>query len=155
MPEIQVRQAEEEDLPSIYRLVQNVVAISYNGVYPAEAIEAFHNHHSEEQIRIDAANGYTIVAEYNSEIVGTGTLYETSILRVYISPRHQRRGIGRLIVQELEKKALAEKLTALDLGASLISRQFWESLGFVVHREDYVPVRNDRKLHYFWMIKTI
>ena len=155
MPEIQVRQAEEEDLPSIYRLVQSVVAISYNGVYPAEAIEAFQNHHSEEQIRIDATDGYTIVAQYNDEIVGTGTLYETSIRRVYISPRHQRKGIGRLIVHELEKKALTEKLTTLDLGASLVSRQFWESLGFVVHREDYVPVRNDQELHYFWMVKTI
>jgi len=155
MPDIQVRQAEEEDLPSIYRLVQNVVAISYNEIYPVEAIEAFQNHHSEEQIRIDAISGYTVVAEYNSEIVGTGTLYETNIRRIYISPRHQRKGIGRLIVQELEKKALTEKLTTLDLGASLLSRQFWESLGFVVQKEDYVPVRNDQKLHYFLMVKTI
>ena len=155
MPDIQVRQAKEEDLPSIYRLVQNVVAISYNGVYPTEAIEAFKHHHSEEQIRIDATDGYTIVAEYDNEIVATGTLYETNIRRIYISPRHQRKGIGRLIIQELEKKALAEKLTTLDLGASLVSRQFWESLGFVVHREDYVPVRNDQKLHYFWMVKKI
>ena len=155
MPEIQIRQAKEEDLSSIYRLVQNVVAISYDGVYPPEAIEAFQNHHSEEQIRTDSTNGYTIIAEYNNEIVGTGTLYEANIRRLYISPRHQRKGIGRLIMQELEKKALAEKLATLDLGASLVSRQFWESLGFVVQREDYVPVQNDEKLHFYWMVKII
>ena len=69
--------------------------------------------------------------------------------------RHRPVGIGRLIVEELEKKALTEKLTVLDLGASLISRQFWESMGFVVQKEDYVPVRNDQKLYYFWMVKEI
>ena len=153
--DIQLRQFNEEDLPSIHRLIQNVIATSYSGVYPPEAIEAFQNHHSEEQILIDATNGYTVVAEYNNEILGTGTLYETNIRRVYISPRHQHKGIGRLIIQELEKKALAEKLTTLDLGASLVSRQFWESLGFVVKKEDYVPVRNNQKLHFFWMVKKI
>ena len=153
--DIQLRQFNEEDLSSVYRLIQNTVDISYHGVYPIEAIEAFQNHHSEEQILSDAATGYTVVAESNNEILGTGTLYETNVRRVYISPHHQHKGIGRLIVEELEKKARTEKLTTLDLGASLVSRQFWESLGFVVKKEDYMPVRNNQKLHFFWMVKTI
>lgn len=155
MQDIQVRQLNEEDLPSVYRLIQNTIEISYGEVYPKEAIEFFKDWHSEECISNDAAAGYTVVAEDNSEILGTGTLFGTNIRRVFVNPLHQHLGIGKLIVKELERKALIEKLTALDLEASLVSRQFWESLGFVVQREDYVPVRNEQKLYYYKMVKTL
>jgi GNAT superfamily N-acetyltransferase len=74
---------------------------------------------------------------------------------VFVSPLHQHMGIGKLIVQDLEEKASLEKLTTLDLGASLVSREFWESLGFIVQIEDYVPVQNNQKLSYYKMFKMI
>jgi GNAT superfamily N-acetyltransferase len=87
--------------------------------------------------------------------MGTGTLSGTNIRRVFVNPHHQQKGTGKLIVRELEKKALIAKITTLDLEASLVSRQFWESTGFVVQREDFVPVRNDQRLHFYRMTKTL
>jgi hypothetical protein len=63
--------------------------------------------------------------------------------------------VGKLILQELERKALAEKTNIFNLEASLGSKQFWESLGFVIQREDFVPIQNDQKLHYYKMVKTL
>jgi len=153
--DIQIRKLNEEDLQSVYRLIQNTIDISYREVYPREAIEFFKDYHSEELILNDAITGYTVVAACNSEVLGTGTLLGTNIRRVFISPLHQHRSIGKMLVQELERKALNEKLATLDLASSLVSRQFWESLGYVLQSEEYIPVRNDQKLYFYRMVKTL
>lgn len=155
MQDIKVREMNEEDLGSLYVLVQNTTQISYQGFYPDEAIEFFKNYHSKESIKKDAASGYTVVAEMKGEVVGTGTLLGTNIRRVFVKPSLQQKGIGRLIVQRLERRASAEKLATLDLDSSLASRKFWESMGFVLQKEDYIPVGNGKRLLFFKMNKTL
>ena len=151
----QIRKFHEKDLQSVYRLIQNTIDISYHKAYPKEAIEFFKDYHSEEHILNDAVTGYTVVAECESDVLGTGTLFGTNIRRVFVNPLHQCKGIGRLIVQDLERRVLVGKIATLDLEASLVSRQFWESMGFTVQREDYVQVRKGQKLCYYRMIKTL
>lgn len=153
--EVQIRPMIQADMQSVYVLIQNTIQISYHKFYPIEAIEFFKNYHLKESIWNDAIEGYTTIAESNSKIVGTGTLLSTSIRRVFVDPLHQHKGIGKLIVQELERKAVFEKLPALDLESSLVSRQFWESLGFILQKEDFIPVRNGKKLIFYRMTKKV
>ena len=150
-----MREFREEDLPSVRRLILSTIDASYGGVYPDEAIEFFKDYHSEQRILDDATAGYTVVVEYGTVIVGTGTLSGTNIRRVFVDSLHQHRGTGKLIVRELTEKASIENSPALDLEASLVSVRFWESLGFVVRREDHIPVKNGQKLRYFKMVKTL
>ena len=142
-------------MSSVYRLIQDTIEVSYRGVYRQEAVEFFKNYHSEEQILNDAATGYTIVAEYHDELVGTGTLCGINIRRVFVSPSNQHRGTGRLIVRELERTASLNKSTNIDLEASLVSRRFWESMGFVVQSYNTFPVSNNQRLDYYRMSKTL
>jgi len=153
--DIEIRRLNEEDLPSVYRLIQDTIDISYYGAYSTEAIEFFKDYHSKDFILDDAANGLTILAECSIGVVGTGTLLGTNIRRVFVAPVYQYKGIGKVLVQELERKASLERYTTLDLEASLVSRQFWESLGFKIEREDYIPVKNGEKLYYYKMTKTL
>ena len=153
--DIKIRKFNKEDLPSLYRLVQDTIDITYKEVYPKEAIEFFKDYHSKEHILDDAITGYTIIAEHDNKVLGTGTLLGTNIRRVFVDPSHQHRGVGKLLVHDLEEKATLEQITTIDLEASLVSRRFWESLSFVVQREDYVPVRNSQKLVYYRMYKTL
>jgi ribosomal protein S18 acetylase RimI-like enzyme len=152
---MQIRKFNEDDLPSMYNLIQNTIDISYYKVYSEEAIEFFKEHHSKKHILDDAVTGYTIVAEHNNELLGTATLFGSNIRRVFVWPKYQHNGIGKLLVNDLEKKASFEKSIIVDLEASLSSKRFWESLGFVVQREDYVLVRNNRKLDFYKMFKTL
>jgi GNAT superfamily N-acetyltransferase len=145
----------EADLQSVYVLIQDTIQISYHKVYPVEAIEFFKNYHSKETFWNDTISGYTAIAESNGEVVGTGILLGTNIRRVFVNPIHQHKGIGKLIAQELERKAVFEKLAVLDLASSLVSRQFWESLGFIFQKEDYIPVQNGKKLLFYRMSKTL
>ena len=119
---IQIREFNEEDLSSVYKLIQDTIDISYYKVYSKEAIEFFKEHHSIEHILDDAVNGYTIIAEHEGEILGTATLFGSNIRRVFVSPRCQHSGVGKLLVRDLEKKASFKRITIVDLEASISSK---------------------------------
>ena len=112
---IRLRTMKTTDLAAVYALVQNTIAVSYAGVYPPEAIEFFKNHHSRENILNDLARGYIVVAESSGLLLGTGTIIETSIRRVFINPEYQHHGIGKIIARKLERKAKSAGLAKLDL----------------------------------------
>lgn len=150
-----IRRFNDDDLPSVYELVQNTIDFSYRPDYPEKVIEFFKEYHTRESILDDAKNGYTIVALQDGEIAGTGTLLGANIRRVFISPLYQRRGIGTLIADELEKKAAADNQSILDLSSALGSRTFWESRGFIIQEELFAPAGKDRIIHYYSMIKTL
>jgi GNAT superfamily N-acetyltransferase len=152
---IKIKEFDKQQLESLYRMVQNVIGISYPEVYPPEAVRYFKEHHTKDDILNDATTGYTLIAYYMGEILGTGTLLDTNVRRVYINPLYQYKGIGKLIVSELEKKAVNNRIVKLDLSASLLSRQFWESCGYCVASEEFMPLENNQSLHYYTMVKTI
>jgi N-acetylglutamate synthase-like GNAT family acetyltransferase len=152
---MKIRQAADNDLPQLLKLVHNTIDISYRNTYHAEAIKAFKDYHSRENLVHDMETGYIIAAAQNDEIIGTGTLLDTNIRRVFISPGWQRYGLGRKIALELEKKARSQGLPMIDLSASLGSKKFWENLGFEFQREAFIPVANDKKLVYFEMSKPL
>ena len=150
--DISIRKFDRKEADLLYKMVQDTIDISYCKTYPPEAVEYFKEYHSIGDILSDAALGSTAIAESNGEILGTGTLLGTNVRRVYVNPAHQREGIGKLIVAALERRALGLNL---DLAASLVSRQFWESCGYQIQSEDFIPVRNDQKLLYYKMVKKL
>jgi N-acetylglutamate synthase-like GNAT family acetyltransferase len=153
--DINIRQAEETDLQKIYELVSNTIEISYKDIYPVEAIRAFKNYHSRESILDDISKGYTLVIEQGDNLIGTGTLLDTNVRRVFIYPTLQQRGLGKIIALELEKKARTGGLSTIDLSASIGSVKFWGNLGFELQREAFLPVDNEQKLYYYEMIKHL
>jgi len=152
---IKVREFKRSDLNAVYELIQNTIDVSYKKVYPPEAIDFFKEFHSQENILKDTVNGYTAVAERNGEKLGTSTLIDCHIQRSFVSPACQRQGIGGMLAQELEAKASLRKTGYITLEASLVSRQFWESRGFTVQEETFIPVKNGQKLIYYTMSKKI
>ncbi len=152
--EIQIREFCREDLDTAVSLIHHVVDISYREVYPANALKLYKEFHSRENILNDAENGYCIIAENSCRIVGSGTLLDDGIRRVYIDPSYQKSGIGKKIYQELENKALQTGLLRLGLGASVIARGFWESVGFVFEEEVDIPA-GDEQLKFYMMSKSL
>ncbi|HEY96364.1 MAG TPA: GNAT family N-acetyltransferase [Dehalococcoidia bacterium] len=151
---IQIREFSREDLDTVVSLIHHVVDVSYRDVYPAGALNLYKEFHSRDNILNDAENGYCVVAENGGRIVGTGTLLDDGIRRVYIDPSYQKSGIGKRIYRELENKALQAGLSRLGLGASIIAREFWESVGFVFKEEVDIPA-GDEQLKFYMMNKLL
>jgi GNAT superfamily N-acetyltransferase len=150
---VKLREFKHEDLEAMKRLIYKTIEISYSDIYPEEAIEYFKDYHSEEHILSDARDGYTIVLECNGKIMGTGTLLGTNIRRVFVEPFYQHKGFGKSVMHKLEERALARGISILDLSASIVSKRFYDSLGYVTQKEDYIPVWNNQKLIYYEMAK--
>jgi GNAT superfamily N-acetyltransferase len=152
---IKIRPFQDTDLAQVKELVHQTIDISYRANYTMEVIKFFKRYHPPETILQEAEKGHTVVAAETDEIVGTGTLLGTNVRRVFISPSCQRQGIGKLIVNELEKRATSESRYLLDLSSALGARTFWEARGFSVIEEHFSPTGDGLVIHYYTMTKIL
>ena len=136
-------------------MIDNTVNISYLDAYSEEARNYFKQYHSNENIINNSRKGFIVVAVLNGEIIGTGTLIGTTINRVFITPELQHIGYGKLIMFWLERKAKKLNLEQVDLSASLVSKRFYDSLGYTTTRPNGILCENKKDLKYFEMEKKI
>lgn len=77
---------------------------------------------------------YSLVAVMNETIVGFGDIDDTGYLdRLFVHKDYQRCGIGTMLCEKLEKKALGWIVTQ----ASLTARPFFEKRGYRVVKEQH------------------
>jgi GNAT superfamily N-acetyltransferase len=150
-----IRPFMDSDVEVLHQLIYQTIDDAYTGVYGPKAIQYFKDYHSSSQILDDARQGQTMVLELNERIVGTGTICEQNIRRVFISPAFQGRSFGRMVMETLEKKALSMGLHHLNLDASLSSQAFYHHLGYRTREKGYIQVSDDERLDYFYMEKAL
>lgn len=76
-----------------------------------------------------------IVAEHRESVIGFGLIDCASslIVGIYVSPDYVRRGIGTMILRELERVAARRGVMTLQLCASLNALPFYENAGYGHH----------------------
>jgi glucosamine-phosphate N-acetyltransferase len=153
--DICVRQFRRSDLAAVKKLIYNTIDVCYLADYPKEAIQYFKEYHCDKSILKGAKDGYTIILKENNRIIATGTIIGDHILRVFVEPEFQRRGLGKLIMNKLEEKAVSKGIKVVKLDASLPSKKFYDSLGYTTLEKTYVKVDNGKKLRYFKMSKDL
>ncbi|MHC4570620.1 MAG: GNAT family N-acetyltransferase [Planctomycetota bacterium] len=150
-----IREFKPSDLGAVTSLIHNTIDTCYSEAYPKEAVQFFKDWHCDDRILQQAKEGYTIVLEKNNKIIGTGTVLGDEIMRVFVEPALQKRGLGKLIMQKLEEKALSAAISVVKLCASLPSKKFYDSLGYVTLEETFLEVENGKKLDYYKMEKSL
>ena len=55
----------------------------------------------------------------------------------YVSPKVQRRGVGRRLMAELERRAMAQGCVRLGVCSTLNATPFYEACGFVVIKDSH------------------
>ena len=93
--------------------------------------------------------------EKNNRVIGTGTIIDDHIMRVFVNPKFQKRGFGKLIMSKLEEKATSSGVNKVKLDASLPSKKFYDSLGYKLCEKTYVKLENNKKLYYYKMSKAL
>ena len=150
-----VRRFRETDLDEVCELVRETIDTSYAAVYPPRVVDFFHQYHEREVVISDAASGHTIVVHSGGKLVATGTRAGTTVRRVFVRAAWQCRGIGQMMMAELEAAALAAGIERLDLSASLPAKEFYLRLGYeIVSEEDY-EVAPGQHLEYYEMAKEL
>jgi len=153
--ELLLRRFRENDLDEVHELARTTIETSYAAVYPPAAVAFFHNFHRRETVLSDAAGGQTVVVFSADALVATGTRAGEDIRRVFVLPDYQRRGIGRLMMAELEAKAIADSVERIVLSASLPALEFYLRLGYEVVSEVDYEVVPGQHLEYYEMAKEL
>ena len=77
------------------------------------------------------------VAEMDNRVVGTASLDGQTLRTMFVLPDVQGRGIGRLLVQRIERVARERQLGILTVPATVTAEAFYARLGFTAVREAY------------------
>ncbi|MEZ0218654.1 GNAT family N-acetyltransferase [Tardiphaga sp. 1201_B9_N1_1] len=77
------------------------------------------------------------VAEMDNRVVGTASLDGHALRTMFVLPDVQGRGIGRLLVQRIERVARERQLAILTVPATVTAEAFYARLGFTAVREAY------------------
>jgi N-acetylglutamate synthase-like GNAT family acetyltransferase len=77
------------------------------------------------------------VAEMDNRVVGTASLDGQALRTMFVLPDMQGRGIGRLLVQRIERVARERQLGILTVPATVTAEAFYARLGFTAVREAY------------------
>ncbi len=152
MAEISYRPMVPEDAAEVRALVERTVRESYRGVYSEAAIEFFVRYHGEEEIRRDAEEWFCVVACTGGRIVGTATLREDTIARVFVEPERQGEGIGGCLMRMVLDRARSSGLKAVRLDASLVSKDMYEHLGFQAVADRVHDLGDGQTLPYYEMV---
>lgn len=127
---VDIRRFERDDLPAVKNLHIKALGSFYlNGPWEKD-LDDIEN--------VYVQNGEFLVGVMDNEIIAMGGLQKKSadtaeIRRMRVNPEFQRKGIGQMLLHELEKRAraLGFKEIVLDTGEKqLAARNFYEKNGY-------------------------
>lgn len=121
--------AKKQDTEQVYMLVQETIRAVYPKYYLKEIVDMFCEFHNKENILKDIDVGNTYILTENNRIVGTGTVKENHITRVYVLPECQKKGYGTFIMNRLEDR-IKEQYEFAEIDASLPACRLYGMLGY-------------------------
>jgi ribosomal protein S18 acetylase RimI-like enzyme len=129
--QVQFVQVTEVDVPALYELRRAGIRAGCVGHYSSAQIDAWTNPLSDIGLQKSLPE-HSYFAKIDDEIVACGMLDVATgrIDGIIVSPSHFRRGIGRAMMQHLERVARDYGVKHLVLDASLNAVDFYRSQGF-------------------------
>jgi GNAT superfamily N-acetyltransferase len=128
--EIRLRRFESRDLEEVDTLIERTINACCRRFCRKEIIAFFGMYRRQENILKTASDGYVTVADVNGKVAATGSLLGDLVLRVFVDPLHQKKGLGRMIMTALERQAASAGVEGLRLRSPAGARGFYESLGY-------------------------
>lgn len=126
-----IRRAGPADLPMVGFITRRTIGEVYPHYYPRGAVEFFLDWHNDKNILPDIESGEVYLIFDGGMAVGTVTLHEGEITRLYVLPQLQGRGYGRALL-DFAEKAVGEKYGKIRLEASLPAAAIYWKRGYRV-----------------------
>lgn len=139
---MEIRPAASADITAMWALRTRAVRLACASHYPPEVIAAWSATPLPAAYEGKVAAGGAVLAEEAGALLGYAILIADSgeVDAVFVDPSSAGRGIGRALLRELERLAVACAAPPLHLYASLNAVRFYRSAG-------YLPIRDHRYAH--------
>lgn len=130
MSDIQIRPYEKADTSALIKIIKNNLREVNAKDYDSHIIDYLCNYFSESKIESMANERQMIVAIIDNEPVGTASLHEDVVYTVFVDCKQHGKGIGRLLMGEIELLAREDGVIKLKVPASITAEGFYEGLGY-------------------------
>ena len=128
--ECTIRPALEDDADEISAVILRTLRETNAKDYAREIIERIEHSFSPSAVLQLIAKRTVFVAVIGSRVVGTASLDGSVVRTVFVSPDVQARGIGKLLMAEIERTARERDIHTLAVPSSLSAETFYLQLGF-------------------------
>jgi len=135
--ESSIRPARDGDAGAVSQVISSALRETNAKDYAPEIIARIEKSFSPAAVQELIRKRKVFVAVLGQQIVGTASLDGKMIRSVFVAPNAQGRGIGRLLMAELEKAAQDAGITVLMVQSSVTAEQFYAKLGFKSVRGSY------------------
>lgn len=136
-----VRAAKKQDQQTVYRIAQETISGIYPRYYPRGAVDFFLQHHNPMAIEKDIKNGCVFLAVNEEEkAVGTVTIRQNEILRLFVLPEYQGMGYGKMLLDFAEAE-VARQYEKIIVDASLPAKSLYLKRGY--REKDYHQIKTE------------
>ena len=149
---VHVRQFRQPDVVPLRQLIHHTIDECYTTAYPPRAVQFIRDFHSDAKILERHREGEILGVEQRRKIIGTAAMVAGEIFGVFVHPEFQRKGIGSMLMRQLEARAVARGYDEAVLSVSLPSRAFYEHLGYEVTEDRSIDV-GEGEILYFWQAR--
>ena len=132
-----IRRFEQQDAEAVSALVIKTIRISNVKDYPADLMEEVVKSQQPENILERAGWTHMYVVEDEGMIIGVGAIGpywgkedESSLFTIFVLPEYQGKGVGRLIMETLEKDEYLLRAKRIEIPSSITGCQFYRHFGY-------------------------
>ena len=145
-----LREYRSADAPALLALFRDTIRRVNRRDYSPEQIAAWASDDIDPAVWSERFTGrFAVVAEEDGRPIGFAELERGGrVGRVYVSADHQRRGIGRRLVEAVVAEGRRARFARLSVEASITARPFFEALGFTVIAPQVVTCRGAEFVNY-------
>jgi len=138
----------------VKELIDYTLDYFYKDYYNTESLDYLKNdYHSIENIIHDIQQENVYILCYSNKIIGTGTIENNYIKRLFVLKDFQKKGYGTYIMNFLEQTILKNGYNEIILDALVISKDFFTKIGYLTINEKVWVVKSGKDFKYFEMKK--
>ena len=132
-----IRRFREQDAKEVSDLIRKTILISNTKDYPKDLMDALIETETPEHVLQRASWTHFYVAQEEQQIIGCGAIGpywgkedESSLFTIFVLPEYQGQGIGRAIIDTLEKDEYFLRAHRIEIPASITGVPFYLKMGY-------------------------
>ena len=149
-----IRQAERKDLEHVLQITRDTISEIYSHYYAEGVVHFFLQHHSRENVLSDIGNGIVWLLEEDGKLIGTVTIQNNAVNRLFVLPEYQSHGYGSRLMDFAEDK-IAENYSYVHIDSSLAAKEMYLKRGYREKKTCRISADNGDILIYDEMEKRI
>lgn len=127
---MKLRKFKKEDTKKVCYLIRRNMKEILPNFYPKDVVDFLYNHETPKKFLKRGKNRIYIVAVKGKRIIGIAGLEENDVKSFFVNPSFHKKGIGKLLINEIEKIAKSRNLKKLIVNSSFNAQGFYEKCGF-------------------------